>query len=60
MHAPVFLRHFASDRRHMKDSEGNWTAQPPPYEPIVAEGTCYQLYTKSISISYSSVPFPVG
>ncbi|XP_039063825.1 protein N-terminal glutamine amidohydrolase [Hibiscus syriacus] len=37
VHAPLFLRHFASDRRHMKDSEGNWTAQPPPYEPIVAE-----------------------
>ncbi|MBA0786936.1 hypothetical protein Gotri_025535 [Gossypium trilobum] len=43
VHAPLFLRHFASDRRHMKDSEGNCTAQPPPYEPIVAEGTCYQL-----------------
>lgn len=37
VHAPIFLRHFASDRRHMKDSDGNWTAQPPPYDPIVAE-----------------------
>uniref|UniRef100_A0A7C9DGT6 Protein N-terminal glutamine amidohydrolase n=1 Tax=Opuntia streptacantha TaxID=393608 RepID=A0A7C9DGT6_OPUST len=38
VHAPIFLRRFASDRRHMKDSDGNWTAQPPSYDPIVAEG----------------------
>ncbi len=38
VHAPIFLRGFASDRRHMKDSVGNWTAEPPKYEPIVAEG----------------------
>ncbi|EPS70253.1 hypothetical protein M569_04510, partial [Genlisea aurea] len=31
---PMFLRHFASDRRHMKDSEGNWIHPPPSYEPI--------------------------
>ncbi|GMY18857.1 protein N-terminal glutamine amidohydrolase isoform X1 [Fagus crenata] len=37
VHAPIFLRGFASDRRHMKDSVGNWTAEPPKYEPIVAE-----------------------
>jgi len=40
VHAPIFRRSFASDRRHMKDSAGNWIAQPPPYEPIVAEGNC--------------------
>lgn len=44
VHAPVFLRHFASDRRHMKDSKGNWNAQPPTYDPIVAEdGTVHNL-----------------
>ncbi|KDO41226.1 hypothetical protein CISIN_1g0309242mg, partial [Citrus sinensis] len=43
VHAPVFLRCFASDRRHMKDSAGNWIAQPPAYEPIVAEGKHYNL-----------------
>lgn len=43
VHAPVFLRCFASDRRHMKDSSGNWIAQPPTYEPIVAEGKRYNL-----------------
>ncbi|XP_062166183.1 protein N-terminal glutamine amidohydrolase isoform X2 [Alnus glutinosa] len=37
VHAPMFLRCFASDRRHMKDSVGNWTAEPPAYEPIIAE-----------------------
>ncbi|XP_021893306.1 protein N-terminal glutamine amidohydrolase isoform X1 [Carica papaya] len=44
VHAPVFLRCFASDRRHMKDSVGNWIAEPPAYEPIVAEdGTVHNL-----------------
>ncbi|XP_071717357.1 protein N-terminal glutamine amidohydrolase [Rutidosis leptorrhynchoides] len=44
VHAPVFLRYFASDRRHMKDSEGNWTSPPPEYQVIVAEdGTVHNL-----------------
>nr|GEW34560.1 protein N-terminal glutamine amidohydrolase [Tanacetum cinerariifolium] len=44
VHAPVFLRHFASDRRHMKDSEGNWTSPPPEHKVIVAEdGTVHNL-----------------
>lgn len=38
VHAPIFLSSFASDRRHMKDSTGNWIAEPPAYDPIVAEG----------------------
>lgn len=38
VHAPLFFRFFASDRRHMKDAVGNWTAQPPVYDPIIAEG----------------------
>lgn len=38
VHAPLFFNHFASDRRHMKEPDGSWTAQPPPYEPIVAQG----------------------
>ncbi|CAN8286954.1 unnamed protein product [Cochlearia groenlandica] len=37
VHAPVFFKHFASDRRHMKEPDGSWTAQPPPYQPIVAQ-----------------------
>ncbi|KAG6580833.1 Protein N-terminal glutamine amidohydrolase, partial [Cucurbita argyrosperma subsp. sororia] len=45
IHAPIFFRHFASDRRHMKDSNGNWIAKPPDYEAIVAEdGTIHNLY----------------
>ncbi|GFY98218.1 hypothetical protein Acr_12g0007590 [Actinidia rufa] len=44
VHAPIFFRSFASDRRHMKDSVGNWTAEPPAYEAIVAEdGTVHNL-----------------
>ncbi|XP_040956625.1 protein N-terminal glutamine amidohydrolase isoform X3 [Gossypium hirsutum] len=35
---------FSEFQRHMKDSEGNFTAQPPPYEPIVAEdGSVHNL-----------------
>ncbi|KAJ8509782.1 hypothetical protein OPV22_000216 [Ensete ventricosum] len=37
VHAPVFLRCFASDRSHMKDDLGNWLALPPKYEPITSE-----------------------
>lgn len=44
VHAPTFLRFFASDRRHMKDSQGNWISLPPKYGPIVAEdGTLNNL-----------------
>ncbi|KAF3442690.1 hypothetical protein FNV43_RR16607 [Rhamnella rubrinervis] len=44
VHAPMFLRSFASDRRHMKDSAGNWIAEPPAYDPIVGEdGTVHNL-----------------
>ncbi|KAL0674470.1 hypothetical protein Bca4012_002451 [Brassica carinata] len=37
VHAPLFFKHFASDRRHMKGPDGSWIAQPPPYQPIVAQ-----------------------
>ncbi|TYJ18557.1 hypothetical protein E1A91_A09G131800v1 [Gossypium mustelinum] len=41
---PSFQLFSEFQRRHMKDSEGNWTAQPPPYEPIVAEdGSVHNL-----------------
>ncbi|XP_010269775.1 PREDICTED: protein N-terminal glutamine amidohydrolase isoform X1 [Nelumbo nucifera] len=44
VHAPIFLRFFASDRRHMRDAVGNWISQPPTWEPIVAEdGTVHNL-----------------
>ncbi|KAI4348689.1 hypothetical protein L6164_009382 [Bauhinia variegata] len=44
VHAPVFLRSFASDRRHMRDPDGSWIKKPPPHEPIVAEdGTVHNL-----------------
>ncbi|GER25869.1 protein N-terminal glutamine amidohydrolase, partial [Striga asiatica] len=44
LHAPIFLKMFASDRRHMKDSAGNWIHPPPSYDVIVAEdGTAHNL-----------------
>ncbi|XP_057427375.1 protein N-terminal glutamine amidohydrolase [Lotus japonicus] len=55
VHAPMFLRCFASDRRHMKVSSGNWIEDPPPHEPIVAEdGTVHNL-NEYISMSVSDV-----
>ncbi|XP_051150504.1 protein N-terminal glutamine amidohydrolase [Andrographis paniculata] len=44
VHAPIFLPAFASDRRHMKDSAGDWVSPPPPYDAIVAQdGTVHNL-----------------
>ncbi|KAG8371958.1 hypothetical protein BUALT_Bualt12G0016900 [Buddleja alternifolia] len=44
VHAPIFLRCFASDRRHMKDPAGEWVFPPPSSEVIVAEdGTVHNL-----------------
>ncbi|KAF5198532.1 N-terminal glutamine amidohydrolase [Thalictrum thalictroides] len=55
VHAPIFLCKFASDRRHMKDSAGNWISHPPAYESIIAEdGTIHNL-SKYIKIGASEV-----
>ncbi|XP_034692827.1 protein N-terminal glutamine amidohydrolase isoform X1 [Vitis riparia] len=44
VHAPLFLHSFASDRRHMKNSDGNWIPPPPAQDPIVADdGSLYNL-----------------
>ncbi|CAL5351545.1 unnamed protein product [Camellia sinensis] len=60
VHAPIFLRSFASDRRHMKDSVGNWIAQPPAYEVIVAEdGTVHSL-NEYIEISTAGLAKDIG
>ncbi|XP_020516385.3 protein N-terminal glutamine amidohydrolase [Labrus bergylta] len=32
--ADSFLCNFASDRSHMKNSDGSWKMPPPPYPPI--------------------------
>ncbi|XP_037651778.1 protein N-terminal glutamine amidohydrolase [Sebastes umbrosus] len=32
--AESFLLNFASDRSHMKNSDGSWKMPPPPYPPI--------------------------
>ncbi|KAH7510880.1 hypothetical protein JRO89_XSUnG0244100 [Xanthoceras sorbifolium] len=54
VHAPIFLRFFASDRRHMKDPAGNWIAEPPSYEPIVAEGKHYDL-VEILAVNFKAV-----
>ncbi|KAL7169011.1 hypothetical protein ACSBR2_034103 [Camellia fascicularis] len=60
VHAPIFLRSFASDRRHMKDSVGNWIAQPSAYEAIVAEdGTVHSL-NEYIEISTAGLSKDIG
>jgi hypothetical protein len=41
--AADFRRHFASDRRHMRNSDGSWTQPPPPWPPI-GEGWNLDIY----------------
>ncbi|CAH2058476.1 unnamed protein product [Thlaspi arvense] len=51
VHAPLFFKHFASDRRHMKEPDGTWTAQPPPYQPIVAQDGILHNLSEYITMS---------
>ncbi|CAL5420834.1 unnamed protein product [Camellia sinensis] len=47
-------------RRHMKDSVGNWIAQPPAYEAIVGEdGTVHSL-NEYIEISTAGLAKDIG
>lgn len=32
--APTYRTRFASDRRHMRDAQGQWQQPPPPWPPI--------------------------
>ncbi|KAL9273696.1 N-terminal glutamine amidohydrolase-like protein [Drosera capensis] len=52
------LRSFASDRRHMRDSSRNWTAEPPQYDPNVAQdGMIHNLneYIEILGIDVSRI-----
>ncbi|KAG0554828.1 hypothetical protein M758_12G125200 [Ceratodon purpureus] len=49
--APVFLRTFASDRRHMKNKDGSWMARPPPYDCLVAEDGAVHNLEEFITMS---------
>ncbi|KAK0595922.1 hypothetical protein LWI29_011091 [Acer saccharum] len=60
VHAPIFLCSFASDRRHMKDPTGNWIAEPPSYEPIVAEDKTVHNLNEYIEISGENISTNVG
>ncbi|TVU19225.1 hypothetical protein EJB05_35363, partial [Eragrostis curvula] len=55
VHAPMFLRSFASDRSHMKDATGNWMQLPPKYEPIVAEDGTTNNLNEYIAMSMDDV-----
>ena len=41
--AERYLATFASDRRHMKNSEGEWLQPPPPWSCIKIETTVHNL-----------------
>ncbi|TXG46202.1 hypothetical protein EZV62_028297 [Acer yangbiense] len=60
VHAPIFLRFFAFDRRHMKDPTGNWIAEPPSYEPIVAEDNNVHNLNEYIEIRTKDISTNVG
>ncbi|TXG70366.1 hypothetical protein EZV62_005301 [Acer yangbiense] len=60
VHAPIFLRFFAFDRRHMKDPAGNWIAEPPSYEPIVAEDNNVHNLNEYIEIRTKDISTNVG
>ncbi|KAM3338455.1 hypothetical protein P3S68_030541 [Capsicum galapagoense] len=60
VHAPIFLRHFASDRRHMKDSAGNWIVEPPSHEAIVAEDGAVHNLNEYITVSPDDLVIDVG
>lgn len=40
----------------MKDSTGNWIAQPPAYEPIVAEGKLRNKAKLNKTVSDTELP----
>jgi hypothetical protein len=37
----IYLMHFASDRSHMKTSNGRWMVTPPALPPIQTEGELF-------------------
>ncbi|XP_024980722.1 protein N-terminal glutamine amidohydrolase isoform X2 [Cynara cardunculus var. scolymus] len=57
---PSFELFSEFQRRHMKDSEGNWTSPPPEYQVLVAEdGTVHNL-NEYINMSTKDVLEDVG
>lgn len=41
--ADALLRGFFSSREHMKDDDGQWLAEPPPWPAIMGTGDAYTL-----------------
>nr|XP_020820648.1 protein N-terminal glutamine amidohydrolase [Phascolarctos cinereus] len=48
--ADLYLKNFASDRSHMKDSSGNWREPPPPY-PCIQTGASKMNLNDFISMN---------
>ncbi|KAI9321238.1 protein N-terminal glutamine amidohydrolase [Dichotomocladium elegans] len=42
--AQAYLDHFASDRSHMLDDDGNFMMPPPPYDPIRTKDCIMNLH----------------
>ena len=38
--ASDYVKHFSSDRSHMRDKNGDWLAPPPAWSPILKDGVC--------------------
>nr|XP_024382569.1 protein N-terminal glutamine amidohydrolase-like isoform X2 [Physcomitrium patens] len=53
--APMYLRFFASDRRHMKKKDGSWMALPPLYDCLVAEDGAVHNLEEFITMSVDHV-----
>lgn len=51
-----FLRHFASDRRHMRDEQGGWHAEPPAWPDIVAPSGAIHTLDAFLDMANTSMP----
>lgn len=52
--AETFLRHFSSDRSHMKRRDGSWSAPPPIYDCIIVRRATTQSTTVKTSTAAAS------
>jgi len=54
--AEEYLRHFASDRRHMVRPDGSWAMPPPDYPPLVAADGVVNNIDKFIDVTQKQFP----
>ncbi|KAI2490123.1 N-terminal glutamine amidase [Fragilaria crotonensis] len=64
--AEAYLKHFSSDRSHMRNEDGTWIAPPPTYECILRAGSSNldqyrnMIWKKSDPIDEHSLDTPYG